>query len=135
MRHEFRVLAHLEAGRKLRVLALKHANREREHRVLLQKHGVECELRIWCQQHYLQPLFADGELASSSTINILLGLQELLRTPCKLNLLSLGRSLAARLASATLLAMSQDIGFAGLLRDIVVSHVGPTGGCQTLKIS
>ena len=74
-----------------------------------------------------------ASLTSSSMINIPLGSQELLRTPCKLSLLSLGRSLEARLASAPALAMSKDIGFAGLLRDVIASHVGSTGCCQTLK--
>ena len=56
------VLAQLEAEHELHVLALKCAAREREHRVLLQKYEAERELRIWCQQHCLQPLFADSEL-------------------------------------------------------------------------
>ena len=59
---ELRILVQLEAGRELRVLALKRTAREHEHRVLLQKREAERELRIWCQQHCLQPLFVDGEL-------------------------------------------------------------------------
>ena len=52
----------LDARRELRILALKYEAREHEHRILLQKCRVERELHIWCQHHYLQPLFVDGEL-------------------------------------------------------------------------
>ena len=56
-------MAQLEAGRKLHVLALKRAAREREHHILLQKCGVESELRVWCQNTGVKAaLFADGEL-------------------------------------------------------------------------
>ena len=133
MRSGSRVLVEFEAGRELHVLALKREAREYKHRVLLQKCGAECELHVWFQQHYLSLCLLMASLTSSSMISIPLGSQELLRTPCKLSLLSLGRSLEARLASAPALAMSKDIGFAGLLRDVIASHVGSTGCCQTLK--
>ena len=55
-------MSQLEAGRELRVLTLKRVAHECEQRVLLQKRGIEHELRVWCQHYYLQPLFADGEL-------------------------------------------------------------------------
>ena len=66
---------------------------------------------------------------SSWMISNPLGSQELMRTLCKLSLVSLRRSLVARFASATVLVVSLNTGLASLFGDIVASHVGSTGGC------
>ena len=114
-------------------LLLKRATREREHHVLLQKCGAECELRILCQHHYLQPLFADDEFDVFVDDQQSARLAEVVANPIQLSLLSLGRSLVARLASTTVLVMSQNTDLVDLFRDVIASHVGSTGGCQNLK--
>ena len=83
-----RVLVQLEAGREFRVLALKRAAREREHCVrecehcvLLQKHGTEHDFAFSANNTVFSLYLLMTSLASSSTISIPLGSQELLRTP------------------------------------------------------
>jgi len=133
VRCRFRIFVQLKAGCELRVLVLKRAACEREYRILLQICEVERELHVWCQQHCFQPLFANSELDVFVNDQQSAWIAGVVANPCKLSLQSLGRSLEARLASATVLAMSQDIDFVGLMRDIVASHLGSTGSCQTLK--
>ena len=74
----------------------------------------ESEIRVWCRNAGARALFADGEL--DVFVSNPLGSQELMRTPCKLSLLSLGRSFAARLAFII-------IGLAGLIGDIDAGHI------------
>ena len=132
LKSEGRVLAWPLAERGLHILALKSAAYECEHRVLSQKRRAECELPS-ANSTAISFFFLMVTSTSSFMINNPLVSQELMWIPYKLSLLSHGSSLASRLASATMLAVSQDTGLADLLRDVVAYHIGSTGGCQNLK--